>query len=81
MVHLCMLMILSPHKILLLVTVNIAELHVSIVKKQVIKRSFRGLKRYRSTMLYHGKINFESFAKLSYKSSKVSGAISKNEVL
>lgn len=81
MVHLCMLMILSPHKILLLVTVNIAELHVSIVKKQVIKRSFRDLKRYHSTMLYHGKINFESFAKLSYKSSKVSGAISKNEVL
>ena len=81
MVRLCMSMILSPHKILLLVTVNIAELHVSIVKKQVIKRSFRGLKRYHCTMLYYGKINFESFAKLSYKSSKVSGLFQKNEVL
>ena len=80
MLHLFMSMILSPHKILLLVTVNIAELHVSIAKKQVIKRSFRSLKRYHCTMLYHGKINFESFAKLSYKLSKVFGAISKNEV-
>ena len=53
-----MLMILSSHNTIV-VAVNIAELHVSIVKNQVIKRLFQSLKRYmyHRTMSYHDNIN------------------------